>query len=120
MEQKFIDWANQWEQFFRDVLPFITTTFLSCFGGLVSYIQRMRIRKVKFSFIDLTFDLVISSFAGFLTYLLCQYSHIEGAMASILIAISGHMGTRAIASFEILRDRLFGIDAETKPKSNDK
>lgn len=94
----------------RQLLPYVTTLVLSCWGGFVSYIQRLRVHARKFSWRELGFDLIISSFAGLLTHLLCQYSHIDGYMSSVLIAISGHMGTRAIASFERIRDRVLGIE----------
>lgn len=94
----------------RQVLPYLSTLFLSCWGGIVSYIQRLRIKSAKFSWRELSFDLLISSFAGLLTHFFCEYSQVSGSMSAILIAISGHMGTRAIASFEKMRDRIFGID----------
>jgi hypothetical protein len=110
-------------ELFRQCLPFLSTIFLSCWGGIVSYLQRIRLKHHKFSFIELCFDLSISSFAGLLTYFFCQYAKVGGEMSAILIAVSGHMGTRAIASFERMRDRIFGvtagedaaIDKETKP-----
>ena len=104
-------------EFFRQILPYLSTLFLSCWGGIVSYIQRLRIHKSRFNWKDLTFDLVISSFAGLLTHFFCEYSNVGGSMSAILIAVSGHMGTRAIASFEKLRDRIFGLSEE--PRSND-
>ena len=91
----------------RQCLPYISTLFLSCWGGTVSYIQRMRVRSRKFSWKELGFDLTISSFAGLLTHFFCEYANLSGALASILIAISAHMGTRAIASFERIHSRVF-------------
>jgi len=99
---------------FRQILPYFSTLFLSCWGGVVSYIQKLRIHKSRFSWRDLAFDLVISSFAGLLTHFFCEYSNVSGAMSAILIAVSGHMGTRAIASFEKMRDRIFGIPEERR------
>ena len=96
----------------RQVLPYLSTLFLSCWGGIVSYIQRLRIKSAKFSWRELSFDLLISSFAGLLTHFFCEYSNVSGSMSAILIAISGHMGTRAIASFEKMRDRIFGLHDE--------
>ncbi len=98
----------------RDGLPYLSTLVLSCWGGIVSYIQRMRVKSQKFSWKELGFDLVISSFAGLLTHFFCEYSNVSGSMSAILIAVSGHMGTRAIASFERIRDRIFGLPGEVK------
>lgn len=95
-------------EMFRQCLPYVSTLFLSCWGGVVSYIQRLRIKHHKFSFRELSFDLTISSFAGLLTHFFCEYANVGGAMSAILIAVSGHMGTRAIAGFERMRDRIFG------------
>lgn len=96
----------------KTTLPYLSTLFLSCWGGLVSYIQKIRIKSSKFNWKELAFDLVMSSFAGFLTSLACQYSKLDAPTSSILIAISGHMGTRAIASFENFRDKIFGIPSD--------
>ena len=114
------DFANALAEWLKGILPYISTLVLSSWGGIVSYIQRMRVHSKKFSWKELGFDLTISSFAGLLTHFFCEYSNVSGAMSAILIAVSGHMGTRAIASFEKMRDRIFGIegseDAE-KPKA---
>lgn len=117
------DLINVSAEWLKNVLPYISTLLLSCWGGIVSYIQRIRIHSRKFSVKELSFDLIISSFAGLLTHFFCEYSNVSGAMSAILIAVSGHMGTRAIASFEKMRDRIFGIADESggedaaKPKA---
>lgn len=92
-----------------DLLPWISTVALSAWGGAVQYAQRVRAGE-KFSWPMLTIDIVISSFAGVLTWFLCEASDIHGPLAAVLIAISGHMGTRAIASLVTIRERLFGVN----------
>jgi len=98
-------------EWFRQVLPYLSTIGLSCWGGVVQHVQRLRNGKKKFNWRELAFDLISSSFAGILTHFLCDASGIEGAKAAMLIAVSGHMGTRAIASFQALHERIF-------PRSN--
>lgn len=105
-------------EFFRQILPYLSTLFLSCWGGIVSHIQRLRIHHKSFNWKDLTFDLVISSFAGLLTHFFCEYSNVGGSMSAILIAVSGHMGTRAIAGFEKMRDGIFGVSEEQRSNDN--
>lgn len=109
MPEKQTDTYVAISEFFKNVWPFVWTFLLSSWGGVVSHIQRMRMTHSKFNIRELAFDLIISSFAGLLTYMFCSYSKINGEMSAILIAISGHMGTRAIAGFERMRDRIFGI-----------
>jgi len=109
-------------EWFRQILPYLSTLVLSCWGGVVNHIQRLRKGNRKFNWKDLAFDLVISSFAGLLTHFFCEYSNVGGSMSAILIAVSGHMGTRAIASFEKMRDRIFGVSEERRieeRRSND-
>lgn len=100
----------------RQFLPYISTLILSSWGGIVSYIQRMRIRSSRFSWRELSFDLLISSFAGLLTHFFCEYGNVSGSMSAILIAISGHMGTRAIASFEQFHYKIFGKPGDEPSK----
>jgi hypothetical protein len=89
----------------QNVLPWVSVIILSCWGGAVSHLCKNRSKK--FSARDFVVDLLVSSFAGVMMHLLCQWAHMDGKLSAVLIAISGHMGTRAIASFEAFRDRLF-------------
>lgn len=97
-----------------DIWPWITTVLLSAWGGAVQYAQRVRAGE-KFDWLMLALDLLISSFAGILTWLLCQSAEIYGPMSAVMIAVSGHMGTRAIASLVAIRERLFGAEPSNKP-----
>lgn len=94
------------EGLIKQVMPWGFAIFLSCWGGFVSHVQRNRGRKMRIKI--LIFDLAISSFAGILTHLLCQSAGLNPTLSAALVAISGHMGTRAISSFELLHDRFLG------------
>lgn len=94
------------------VLPYVWTILLSCWGGAVSHFQNNRKQAKPFNWRELLFDLVTSSFAGLLTYLFCQAAHIEGPMGAMLVAISGHMGTRAIASLQNVYERIIGSKSD--------
>lgn len=87
--------------------PYVMAIALSAWGGIVASLTRNRRRK--FSLRELLLDVAISSFVGILTHLLCRWANLDGYMSAILIAVSGHMGTRALAGFETLRDRVLGI-----------
>lgn len=93
----------------RSTLPFVITIWLACWGGIVNHLVTLRKMSKKFRFRELLVDLIISSFAGLLTYFFCQHAGLGDSMAAVLIAISGHMGTRAIAGFEAVYNRLLGV-----------
>jgi uncharacterized membrane protein HdeD (DUF308 family) len=102
-ESDHVEWVRQ-------LLPYLLALLLACYGGIVQHVQRLRKTDKKFIWREFWFDLLISSFAGLLTYFLCDWAEITGtAKAAILIAISGHMGTRAIASFQTLHEKMFGV-----------
>lgn len=90
------------------VWPYVWTVLLSAWGGTVSYIQSNKKTGKPFNWRELAFDITISSFAGILTHFFCQAASIDGAMQAMMVAISGHMGTRAIASFAGLYERILG------------
>jgi len=90
-------------------MPYITTILLATFGGIVNHITTMRKKKAAFKVRELAFDIIVSTFAGLITFYFCEAASIDGPLSAALIAISGHMGTRAIAGFEIVYTRLVGI-----------
>ena len=91
----------------RQAGPYILAAALSAWGGIVSHLTRNK--RKKFNPKELFLDIAISSFVGILTHLLCRWANLDGYMSAILIAVSGHMGTRALAGFESLRDRVLGM-----------
>lgn len=98
-------------EFLHQIGPYVSTIFLSLWGGIVNYIQSVRRGRI-FSWRELAFDLVTSSFAGLLTYYFCLTAGISDTMSAILIAISGHMGTRAISGFEAIHRQIFGKNGD--------
>lgn len=90
------------------IWPYVWTILLSAWGGIVNYIDETEKQKKPWNWRELLFDVVTSSFAGVLTYLFCQAANIHGPMAAVLIGVSGHMGTRALASFQNLYRRILG------------
>ncbi len=83
---------------------------LSVWSGVSSYLHKVR-RGVcsRFSFTELIGELVTSALAGVLTFWLCELSDIDPLMSAGLIAISGHMGARAIFMFEQMIEKRYGI-----------
>ena len=106
----FVEWLRQF-------MPYISTVFLSIWGGVVNYITTLRSSRKKFNLRELAFDLIVSTFAGLLTFFFCKTAGVSETMSAVLIAISGHMGTRAIAGFETLYRRIMGMKENEQNKA---
>lgn len=73
---------------------------LSMFGGLAAFIRKLNLSRdplpLKLFVIKLTGELVVSAFAGLITYFLCKASGTSEAFMAVMIATAGHLGGRAI------------------------
>lgn len=87
--------------------PWLSTFALSMFAAFAQYAGKVR-KGGKWVWGELTLDSVICVFVGLLTHLLCVWQGIDGPARSVLVAISAHMGTRAMMQYENIRDRILG------------
>jgi len=85
---------------------------VSGWGGVVTYLRKRRDGVVPmFSFMEFVGELVTSAFAGLVTFFLCEAGEVAPMLAAAMIAISGHMGSRAIYLIENqIRSRKGPID----------
>lgn len=84
--------------------PLITyawVLFLSGWGGAVSFIRRVKSGQTRpHNIVEFIGEIVTSAFAGVITFYLCEASGISPLMTAVLVAITGHMGTRGIYQLE--------------------
>ena len=106
----FVEWLRQF-------MPYLTTFFLSTWGGVVNHITTLRSGRKKFQLKELIFDLVVSTFAGLITFYFCRSAGVSETMSAVLIAISGHIGTRAIDGFETVYRRIIGAKEPTNEQN---
>lgn len=70
-------------------------------GGLVSWWTKVRKGEASpWALHTLIGELCTSAFAGLITFWLCEWAGTPQLLTVSLVAISGHMGTRAISAFE--------------------
>lgn len=90
-----IEWLNS------PALTWIWMLLLSVWGGLVNYIRKVREgESQKWSLSEIFGEIVISGFAGIITYLLCSSQGFDPLLTAAMAGISGHMGSRAIFMLE--------------------
>lgn len=80
--------------------PLIFAIFLSCLGGVVCHLNRMDKHGLAFNFLRLCIDIVTSGFVGIIAFMLCDAANFGWSYTAAIVAISGHMGTRALFLFE--------------------
>jgi hypothetical protein len=87
------------------MLTYMWVLGLSAWGSLVQVIRRATDQeltlKMKLQFIIA--EVTISTFAGMVTFFLCEWAQMDKMLSAAFIAISGHMGARAI----ILTENMF-------------
>ena len=78
-------------------------------GGLVSWAAKVRSGSVSgWNIMNLVGELCTSSFAGLIAFWLCESFNFAPLLTASLVGIAGHMGTRAITSFEQFAQRRWG------------
>lgn len=80
-------------------------------GGLVSWVTKVRRGETSaYNVMQLVGELATSAFAGLLAFWLCQWANTPAPLMAALVGIAGHMGTRAISTFEDWAARRWGAD----------
>ena len=93
-----------------DLLTYAWVFGLAMLGGAASFVRRVRSGQAKYSnIIELIGELVVSAFAGLVTFFLCRSAGFDEMLTAAFIAISGHMGTRIIFMFEAYLVKRFGL-----------
>ena len=66
-------------------------------GGCVSFIQKVKAGQARaFNFAEFVGEVFTSAFVGVLTFWLCEWAGFSQMLSAVFIAITGHMGSRAL------------------------
>ncbi len=91
------------------LLTYLWVLGISILGGVVSYGRKRRMNLIpRFSITELIGEIFTSAFAGLVTFFLCEAANLDAMLSAALIAISGHMGSRAVFLLEEGLQRRFG------------
>lgn len=82
--------------------------FLAAWGGAVSFLKKVRDGDARASNVmEFVGEIVTSAFAGLITFYLCELAGLDKLLTASLVAVSGHMGTRAIFLLERQFEKYF-------------
>lgn len=95
------------DPFGYSVVTYVWVLLLAVWGGVVNFIQRLKRGEAKaHNIVELIGEVVISAFVGVVTFYLCELSDFPQILTAALVAISGHMGTRALFVFERVIEKI--------------
>jgi uncharacterized membrane protein (DUF4010 family) len=78
-------------------------------GGAVSFYQKVKAGKVRaFNVTEFIGEIFTSAFVGLVTFWICKYYGVGEYMTAAAVAITGHMGARAIFLAEQFIERRAG------------
>lgn len=96
-----------------EFLTYLWVMGLAAFGGVVNFSRKMRDGTARaFNLTEFIGEIVTSSFAGLLTFWLTESAGMDKMISAVFIAISGHMGSRAIFMIEKFFESKFPAKAE--------
>ncbi|WLF83812.1 phage holin family protein [Moraxella sp. ZY210820] len=81
-------------------ITYVWVFLLAMSGGLVAFIRRLNKSKEELPltmiFCKLGGELIVSGFAGVVTFYLCEYWNFAPLLTAVCVAISGHLGGASI------------------------
>lgn len=88
------------------MLTYLWVAALSFWGGSASYIRRVRAMDApRYSVIEFIFEIIISGGVGLCTFFLCEWASVDQMLSAVFIAITAHMGSRALLIGEQIMQR---------------
>jgi hypothetical protein len=90
----------QMDPFGFKITVYLWVIVVSIIGGITGYVRKLKGKYSRFSIAEVLGECLISAFVGIITFWLCEAADIKGAMQAAFIAISSHMGSRALFKFE--------------------
>jgi hypothetical protein len=87
--------------------PFLNTSLftylwvigISLWGGAVSYLEK----REPFTWLKFFAHISSASFAGLMTFFLCDYGHVSGPLTGVLCGVAAHMGTPLLLRMKLFR-----------------
>lgn len=81
----------------KNIIPTIWMAAVAAIGGWVSFHQKVKAGSARYvNFTELIGELVVSAAVGTVTYWICKGFAVNEWLTAAGVAISGHMGARAI------------------------
>ncbi len=93
----------------KNIVPTLWMAAVAAVGGWVSFHQKVKAGSARYvNFTELVGEMVVSAFVGILTYWLCKGFMVNEWLTAAAVAVSGHMGARAMFLAEKTAEDVLG------------
>lgn len=109
-----------------NAVPFLFAALLAALGGGIAYLNKLDTTEVPFKALTFFTEVITSGFVGVITFMLCDAAGWGWQVTAATVAISGHMGARALVVLErgilipIMKRYGYYDDSETKTSGKEK
>lgn len=80
-----------------NLVPTLWMVAVAAIGGLANFYQKVKTGKARaFNLMELIGEVLVSAFVGLVTFWICKGYDINEWLTAAAVAITGHMGSRAI------------------------
>lgn len=101
-----------------ELITYVWVFGLAAWGGVVSFLRKMRDGKARpFNIMEFIGELFTSAFAGILTFWLSEAAGFNPYVTAAFVGISGHMGSRAIGMMENYLGKKFDVEIPREDSS---
>ena len=83
--------------FIYDWLTYLWVVTWAGIGGAVNFFQKVKAGVTRaFNLTEFVGELATSAFVGIITFMLCDWAKVDPKLSAVFIAVTGHMGSRAL------------------------
>lgn len=81
----------------KNLIPTLWMVAVAAIGGVANFYAKVKSGKARaFNFMELLGEILVSAFVGLVTYWICKGYGVNEWLTAAAVAITGHMGSRAI------------------------
>lgn len=80
-----------------NLIPTLWMAVIAALGGAANWYQKVKAGQARaFNVMELVGEILVSAFVGLVTYWICKGYGVNEWLTAAAVAITGHMGSRAI------------------------
>jgi len=98
---------------FYSFMTYFWVVSLSSLGGFISFLDKLGRRKItRYRALRLLQEISVAAFTGIIVFFICEWANLSQLITAAFVAVSGHMGNRALLLIETIVQKRFKVVIE--------